>query len=78
MSKIFTDILNQYHQWTFNDQIPREKITYDLAMNKTASILIIPDFDFEVDSGKYQCSTTNTYGTTTKIVHIDENFLRQL
>lgn len=75
--RVLLDTSNENHQWTFDDQVPREKITYDLSMNQTVSILIIPDFDLEVDSGKYQCLTTNSYGSTTKIIQIDRDLLKQ-
>jgi hypothetical protein len=40
-------------------------------MNNFTSILIIPDFDFDVDSGKYQCLTQNIFGITTRNINID-------
>ena len=72
----FQDNLNQYHQWTFDDQIPRSKISYDLSTNDYTSIMIIPDFDLEVDSGKYQCSTINTYGITIRNIFIDKQMFK--
>ncbi|CAF3316702.1 unnamed protein product [Rotaria sp. Silwood2] len=72
----FLDNLNQYHQWTFDDQIPRSKIHYELSMNDNTSIMIIPDFDLEVDLGKYECSTTNIYGTTMRFINIDRDMLK--
>jgi hypothetical protein len=44
-------------------------------MNDYTSILIIPDFDLEVDSGKYQCLTTNTFGTTIQNININKKTL---
>jgi hypothetical protein len=70
------DTLNQYHQWTFDDQIPRSKIHYQLTSNPYISIMIIPDFDLEVDSGRYQCLTTNTFGTTSRNILIDKQLFR--
>lgn len=38
--------------------------------------MIIPDFDLDVDSGEYQCSTTNQFGTTMKDVLIDKQMFK--
>jgi hypothetical protein len=45
-------------------------------MNDYTSIMIIPDFDLEVDSGKYQCLTKNTFGTTIRNINIDKKTLK--
>jgi hypothetical protein len=70
------DGLNKDHQWTFDGQIPRSKIRYELTMNDHTSIMIIPDFDLEVDSGKYECFTKNTFGTTIRNINIDKTILK--
>lgn len=74
----FLDSLNKYHQWTFDDQIPRSKIRYELSINAYTSILIIPDFDLDVDSGKYQCLSQNTFGITTRDINIDKKILKSI
>lgn len=76
LSFAFLDTLNQYHQWTFDDQVPRSKIDYDLSNNDYTSIMIIPDFDLDVDSGQYQCSTTNQFGTIMKEIFIDKQMFQ--
>lgn len=40
------------------------------------SIMIIPAFDYEVDSGKYQCLVTNVYGTITRDIILDKDTLK--
>lgn len=70
------DNLNRYHRWTFDDQIPRSKTYYELLMDNHTSIMIIPDFDFDVDSGKYECTTTNIFGETTRSIYIDRSLLK--
>ncbi|UJR25590.1 hypothetical protein I4U23_006934 [Adineta vaga] len=66
----YTDSLNKYHQWIVNDRIPNTKSYYDLSINDQTSSLIIPEFDLQYDSGKYQCLTKNSFGTTIKTYKI--------
>lgn len=54
--------------------MPRSKIQYELSFNDFISILIIPDFDFDVDSGNYQCLSKNSFGITTQNINIDKKF----
>ena len=70
---VFLDGSNRHHQWIFDDQIPRSKVNYDLTMNDRTTVMIIPDFDFDVDSGTYQCSTKNSFGSTTRDILIDKS-----
>ena len=69
----FLDTSNKFHQWIFDGQIPRTKVIYDRSLNSKTSVLIIPDFDFEVDSGNYQCLTRNNYGLTVKTINVDKS-----
>ena len=71
----FADNSNRYHQWTFDGQAPRSKIHYELSTNDHTSTMIIPAFDRAVDLGKYECSTTNIFGTTMKFIEIDGTVL---
>lgn len=56
--------------------MPRSKTHNELSNDDQTSIMIIPDFDLEVDSGKYECITTNVYGTTAKFIYIDKDALK--
>ena len=38
--------------------------------------MIIPDFDLDVDSGQYQCSTANQFGTTMKEIFINKQMFQ--
>jgi hypothetical protein len=76
MKFYFLDTLNQYHQWTFDNQIPRSKVEYDLSEDTYTSIMIIPGFDYEVDLGKYQCLVTNKFGTTIRNISLDKKTLK--
>ena len=67
---------NTEHQWIFDDQVPRSKVTYDVTMNEHTTIMIIPDFDIHVDAGNYQCSARNAFGSTTKNILIDRKDIR--
>lgn len=75
-SFLISDGSNRNHQWIFDDQIPRSKVIYDLTLNNQTTVMIIPDFDFEVDSGNYQCSTKNSFGSTIKDILIDKSQIK--
>ncbi|CAM4742403.1 unnamed protein product [Rotaria magnacalcarata] len=71
-----TDNSNEYHQWRFDDQMPRSKNHYELSIDNYTSIMIIPDFDFDVDTGKYECSTSNIFGITVSSINIDRQSIK--
>ncbi|CAF1237105.1 unnamed protein product [Adineta ricciae] len=72
----YSDNSDADHQWSVNDRLPSTKVSYELSINDRTSILVVPDFDLRHDSGKYQCLTRNSFGTTSKYVYIDEKVLR--
>ena len=67
---------NVDHQWIFDDQVPRSKVTYDVTTDEHTTIMIIPDFDIHVDSGNYQCSARNAFGSTTQTISIDRKNIK--
>jgi hypothetical protein len=71
-----SDVINEQHQWIFDEQTPRSKVNYDLTVNNRTSVMIIPDFDLDVDSGNYQCSTNNRYGSTMREILVDKKTIR--
>ncbi|CAF3609191.1 unnamed protein product [Adineta steineri] len=70
-----TDSSNKYHQWRLNGEIPTTKIYYEILMNGHTSVMVIRDFDFRYNSGRYECLTKNSFGTTIKNIDIDEKIL---
>ncbi|CAF3522929.1 unnamed protein product [Rotaria socialis] len=71
-----TDNSNKYHQWRFDDQMPRSKNHYEVSTDNYTSIMVIPDFDFDVDTGKYECSTSNIFGITVSSINIDRQSIK--
>jgi len=56
--------------------MPSSNIHYELSSDGHTSIMIIPDFDLKYNSGKYQCLTTNTFGTTMRTINIGKKTLK--
>ncbi|CAF5198553.1 unnamed protein product [Rotaria magnacalcarata] len=48
----------------------------ELSIDNYTSIMIIPDFDFDVDTGKYECSTSNIFGITVSSINIDRQSIK--
>src|ERR1700722_16918041 len=60
------------HQWTFDQQTPRSKVHYKQSFDGGTSTLIVPNFDVQVDSGVYECLSTNTFGSASKEIVVDK------